>query len=194
MDEQRAPRAESTASNHALYRVLGGSAVLSFIALFSIAYFYGSVQTAGDILITPKSFYQVELRALDPETEKICTYYVENIELTDNVDPQAPKTKAILEPAYIKIFDTLKDDHLAVLKKHATNKTPRLSLMLQLGPDRLDKTKPHKPLILQQVDFFADDEPYRISGRLDKKQSEESFYFVHKGVCKDLDFLLQLIQ
>lgn len=192
MDEQTAQSKQLMSSNNGLFGVIATSMALSFALLFYIAYFYGSVQTAGDILITPKNYYQVELRNADPLTNETLTYYVDKIVLIDHQNPASSKEKTILEPAYIKIFETLKDDNLAVLKKQTKANNPRLSLVLQLKPDGISAI-PHEPLILQQVDFYADDQPYRISGRRDKKESDKSYYFLHKGICKDISYLLQLI-
>lgn len=192
MNESNELQKKAIKPNRALMSVLAGSVALSFFALFSIAYYYGAVQSTCDVLITPKNYPQATLSEKDALTGKSMTYFVGNILLIDYRDQETPKTIEIHETAYRKIFETLQEDHLAIAKRSSTGDQPLMSLVLQLKADT--QTPLTKPLILQQVDFYGDDQPYRVTGRLDKKTAGEEWYFVHKNVCKEVTQLLQLIQ
>lgn len=177
------------ASRTALTRILAISCAISLSAVFSLVYFFGSERMARDVLVHPETFAKIAIRDLDPTSGRNEEFYVDRIELQELVGGSLVAKTPIDERAYSDIFRMLESDPPLPTARFASELTPRFRLQFLMKPDA---KLPHESIVLQEIDFFADDQTYRVGGRKDLRQGDQSWFFRHRGIAGNLQSIAQL--
>ena len=93
------------------------------------------------------------------------------------------------EQTYQRIFQFLEKDLFLPSTGPERDLFVRYKLLFHMKPDT---NAPFDPITLQEIEFFSDNQTYRITGRRDLRKSDRAWLFKHKGVVDELKSIAQL--